>query len=167
MKLHYKISASSTQSGIFLIECMVYIVVLAILTGIALGVFYACWKGFGALISTTDDVSAALRAGEHWRADVRDASGSITIENTSSSQVVKIPEDGKEVVYSFSAGELQRQIGPNGLSQIVFPKVISSEMKSDMRGGVKAWQWELELPERPGGPHVPMLFTFEAAQKAP
>jgi Tfp pilus assembly protein FimT len=149
----------------FLIECLVYIAVLTVLMAVAVGVFYVCWDGFKALISTTDDVSAALRAGERWRADVRDASGTISVENSASGQVVRIPEGGRQIVYSFDSSEIRRQAGPGGSFQVVLAKVKSSEMKSDTRGGVRAWQWELELPERQRGPHVPMLFMFEAAQK--
>jgi Tfp pilus assembly protein FimT len=166
MKLHLHHSSARARSGISLIECMVYVAVLTILTAIALGVFYVCWNGFRAVISTTDDVSAALRAGERWRADVRGASGTISIENSTSGQIVKIPEKENQIVYSFGSGEMRRQVGPKGLSQLVLPKVKSSEIKSDTRAGITAWQWELELPERPRGPHVPMLFTFEAAQKS-
>jgi hypothetical protein len=165
MKLQFDISRNGAQSGITLIECMVYVAVFTMLTGIALGTFYVCWNGFGALIATTDDVSAALRAGEHWRADVRGANGMISVENTASGQVVKIPEDGKQVVYFFGSGEMKRQVDASGPSQLVLVKVKSSEMKAEARDGVKAWQWELELPGRPKGPHVPMLFTFEAVQK--
>jgi Tfp pilus assembly protein FimT len=165
MKLQSNIRRAAAQSGIFLIECMVYLAVLTVLTAVALGVFYVCWDGFRSVISTTDDVSAALRAGERWRADVRAASATISIESTASGQIVRIPEDGKQIVYSFESNEIRRQVGTGGISQVVLPKVKSSEMKSDVRDGVKAWQWELELPERPRGPHVPMLFTFEAAQK--
>lgn len=166
MKFHHNIPRAGAQSGSFLVECLVYLVVLTILVSVALGALYVCWDGFKALISTTDDVSAVLRAGERWRADVRSASGTISIENTASGQIVKIPENGNQIVYSFGSGEIQRQIGPNGFSHVVLPRVKSSEMKTEVRGGVKAWQWELELPERPKGPHEPMLFTFEAAQKS-
>lgn len=154
-----------SQSGITLIECMVYIAVFFILAGVASGSFLICWDGFRALISTTDDVSSALRAGERWRADVRDASGTIRVETTASGQVVTIPENGKEIIYSVDSKGLRREAGPGGFSLVVFPKVKSSEMKSEMRGPVRAWQWDLELPERPKGPHLPLLFTFEAAQK--
>jgi hypothetical protein len=166
MKLHLQMPSERSQSGISLIECLVYVAVLTILTGVALGTFYVCWGGFSGMISTSDDVSAALRAGERWRADVRGASGTISVEKTAFGQIVKIPEPGKQVVYSFDSGALRRQVGSNGIFQLVFPKVISSEMKSDVRDSVRAWQWELELPERSKGPHLPMLFTFEAAQKA-
>lgn len=166
MKLRLKMPSERSRSGISLIECLVYVAVLTILTGVALGTFYVCWDGFRGTILTSDDVSAALRAGERWRADVRGASGTISVEKTASGQILKIPESGKQVVYSFDSGALRRGAGAHGPFQLVFAKVKSSEMKSDIRDGVRAWQWELELPERSKGPHVPMLFTFEAAQRA-
>jgi hypothetical protein len=166
MKLHDNIPRRAAHSGIMLVECMVYLAVLVILISIGIGVFDVCWNGFSSMVSSTDDVSGALRAGERWRADVRGATGTINVETTSSGQVVKIPENGTLIVYSFDSREIRRQVGPNGSSPIVLPKVASSEMKSDVRDGVTAWQWELELPERQHGSHLPMLFTFEAAQKA-
>lgn len=165
MKLNCNISSTRHQAGTTLIECMVYLMVFPILLGVALGSFCVCWDGFRAMISTTDEVSAALGAGERWRSDVRDAGGIITVETTSLGQVVKIPENGTEIIYSFNSNGLRRQTGAEGFSQVIFPKVKSSEMKFEMRGTVKAWQWELELPELRKGPHLPMLFTFEAAQK--
>lgn len=165
MKSCCNITRVRSQAGLTLIECMVYLAVFVILAGIASGSFYVCWDGYRALISTTDDVTAALRAGERWRADVRGASGTIRVETTSSGQVVTIPEDGKEIIYSFDSKGLRRQAGPGGFSLVVLSKVKSSEMKCETRGSVRAWQWELELPERRKGPHLPLLFTFEAAQK--
>lgn len=165
MKLHHNIPRARPQSGSFLVELMVYLAVLVILTGIAMGAFYVCWSGFGSTIQTSDDISAALRAGERWRADVRGATGTISVESTASGQVVTIPKDGGQIAYSFNSGEIRRRVGSDGPPLVILPKVKSSDMKSDARNGVTAWQWELELPERQRGPHVPMLFTFEAAQK--
>jgi hypothetical protein len=165
MKRHCNMPRQPARSGFMLVECMVYVAVFTILVGIALETFYLCWNGFTATVSTTDDIRAALHAGELWRADVRGASGSISAESIASDQVIKIPEGGKQIIYSLKSGELRRQVTPNGSSQLVFAEVKSSEMRQDARNGVKAWQWELELPERQHGPHVPMLFTFEAAQK--
>jgi hypothetical protein len=155
------------QRGIMLVECMVYVALFLILTGVAMKSFCICWDHSRTLILTTDDISAALQAGEHWRADVRDASGPIKIETTASGEVIKIPEGGKVIFYSFDSGEMRRQAATNDLPRLLLTKVKSSEMKSDLRGGVAAWKWELELAERPKGPHLPMLFTFEAAQKTP
>ena len=40
-------------------------------------------------------------------------------------------------------------------------------MKPDARGEVRAWRWELELAPRRKETHLPLLFTFEAAQTKP
>ena len=156
-----------SREGISLVECIVYIAVFLLLSGSAMGAFYLCWDRSRALISATDDISAALRAGERWRADVRDASGSITVQQISSGQVVTIPEGEKEVVYRFDSGEVRRTIGTGNAFQLLLPKVITSEMKPDMRGGLTAWRWELEVAQRRKETHMPLLFTFEAVPKMP
>jgi hypothetical protein len=155
------------QRAIMLVECMVYVALFLVLTGVAVECFCVGWDHSKAIILTTDDISAALQVGERWRADVRDASGPIKIETTASGEVVRIPKDGKEILYSFDSGEMRRQVISPGPSQLLLAKVKSSEMTSDSRGGVTAWKWELELAQRPKGSHLPLLFTFEAAQKAP
>lgn len=160
-------SRARKSSGIMLIECMVYLTVFLVLSGVALGTFYICWDGFRAMIGTTDDTSAALRAGEHWRSDVRSATGVISVDTTTVSQIVKIPEGRSQIIYTFESGNLRRQVGAAGVSQLVLPEVKSSEMKREPRGGVTAWRWELQLQERQRGPHLPMLFTFESVQKQP
>jgi hypothetical protein len=141
--------------------------VFLILSGLAMGTFYFFWDHSKALISAGDDISAALHAGEHWRADVRGATGAITIETTASGETVRIPEGGTEVVYRFASGQMQRQMGSASFSLFRFTKVMSSEMKMDARGGMKAWCWELQLAQRRKETYLPLLFTFEAAQKAP
>ncbi|HTV40764.1 MAG TPA: type II secretion system protein [Candidatus Sulfotelmatobacter sp.] len=164
MKCCCNLARRRRQSGITLIECVVYLMVFVILASVGSVSFFVCWDGFRALIATTDDVGAALRAGERWRADVRSANGTIRIETTASGQVVQIPENGKEIIYSIDSKGLERQVGADGFSLVVLPKVKSSDMKCEMRGSVRAWRWELELPERRKGPHLPLLFTFEAVQ---
>ena len=167
MKLPRTISKTRCKAGILLTECLIYLAVFAILLGIGTTAFYFCWDHSKALIYTTDDIASALRAGEHWRADVRGATGKISVETTESGEVVKIPAGGKEILYRFESGELRRQIAPDNFSQLLLPKVKTSVMKLDARGGVTAWRWDLELMERRKEIHLPLLFTFEAAQAKP
>jgi hypothetical protein len=167
MKPRSNISLSRGRAGIMLVECMTYIAVFLILSSVAMGAFYFCLGNSEALISATDDISAAIHAGERWRADVRQATGVITIENTASGEIMRIPEGGTEVVYRFASGQVQRQIGSANFMPLPLPKVISSDMKPDARGSVTAWQWELNLAQRRKETHLPLLFTFEAAQKTP
>jgi hypothetical protein len=167
MKLRQNISNVRRCAAILLVECLVYIAVFAILLGVGMGAFYFCWDHSKALIYATDDIAAALRAGERWRADVRGATGKISVETTTAGEVVKIPEEGKEILYRFDSGEVRRQMSSSEFSQLLLPKVKTSQMKLDARGGVTAWRWELELAQRRKETHLPLLFTFEAAQMTP
>ena len=161
------ISSVRRQSGILLMECLVYISVFAILLGIGTAAFYFCWDHSKALIYAADDIESALRAGEHWRADVRGATGKISVETTATGEVVRIPETEKEIVYRFESGEMRREFSTSKNSQLLLPKVKTSQMKTEARGSVTAWRWELELTERRKETHLPLRFTFEAAQTKP
>src|ERR1700733_94562 len=129
MKIHSHISPKRRQAGIMLVECITYFAVFLILSATAMGSFYLCWDHSKALISASDDISAALTAGERWRADVRAASGTINIETTASGEVVKIPESEKEIVYTFDSRQVARQVGAANLPVLLLPRVISSDME--------------------------------------
>jgi hypothetical protein len=167
MKLPQTISKTRRAAGILLTECLVYLAVFVIVLGGAATVFYFCWDHSKALIYTADDISSALRAGERWRADVRGATGKISVETTASGEIVKIPEGEKEILYHFDSGEMRRQTAPENASQVLLSKVKTSQMKMDARDDVTAWRWELELTGRRKEIHLPLRFTFEAAQMKP
>ena len=167
MKLPRTILKARCAAGIMLVECLVYIAVFAILTGIGMGAFYLCWDHSKALIYATDDITAALRAGEHWRADVRGATGKISVETTASGEVVRMTEPDKEIIYRFESGELRREISTLKNSQLILQNVNTSQMQAQPRGGVVAWRWELVLNERRQETQLPLIFTFEAAQTKP
>jgi len=160
-------SRTRRAAASLLIECMVYIAVFAILLGIGFAAFYFCWDHSKALIGTTDDIAAALRAGEHWRADVRAATGKISVEVTTTGEVVRIPEAGREIDYRFESGEMRRESPAANISQLLLPQVKASQMAADARGPVTAWRWELELRQRRQETHLPLLFTFAAVPTQP
>src|SRR5581483_2470133 len=107
MKLNFPNSKS--RHGIMLIECMVYLAVFVVLLGVGFSSFYLLWDNSMALQRTTDDIGNALRAGEAWRADVRDATGKIQIENDSDGLVLKIPRGKSEIDYRFSDNSICRK----------------------------------------------------------
>jgi hypothetical protein len=150
-----------------LLECLVYIFVFAILLGGATAAFYFCWDHSNALIHATDDISSALRAGERWRADVRAATGNISVETTASGEVVRIPEGARKIYYRFGSGEVHRQVSTANNPELLLAKVKTSRMKLDARGEVRAWRWDLELTPLRRETQLPLLFTFEAAQTKP
>jgi hypothetical protein len=167
MKLPQTISKTRRAAGILLTECLVYLAVFVIVLGGAATVFYFCWDHSKALIYTTEDISSALRAGERWRADVRGATGKISAEATPGGEVLRIPRGKDEVFYSFHDGAVRRKLASSDFTELVFAKVNASQMKMDARGDVTAWCWELQLTERRKEIHLPLRFTFEAAQMKP
>jgi hypothetical protein len=165
MKPPPSISRARVPAGYLLMECIVYIALFALILGLALTSFYLCWDNSKALLYATDDIAAALRAGERWRADVRDATGKITVETTTEGELLRIPRGTNEVLYRFNAGEVRRQLASSDFSESLLSTVKASQMVMDKRGPVSAWRWELELKSRRKETHLPLLFTFEAAAK--
>jgi len=166
MKLPSSSSRVRAQTGVLLIECIVYIGLYAIVVGLGLATFYLCWDNSKALLYVTDDMAAALRAGERWRADVRSATGKITVKTMAQGELLRIPNGTNAILYRFSAGEIHRQLASSNFSESLLPTVQASQMVMDPRGPVSAWRWELELKTRRKETHLPLRFTFEAAAKS-
>jgi len=167
MKLPRTILGLRRQAGIMLIECLVYLAVFAILTSIGLAAFYYCWNHTKAVIFATEDVSSALRAGERWRADVREATGKISVETTPGGELLRIPRGKDAVYYSDHDGAIRRKLASANSSELLFAKTKASQMQAETRGSVNAWRWELELTPRRQETQLPLVFTFEAAQTKP
>ena len=165
MKPRLSIPRAGASAGYLLIECLVYIGVFAVLLGIGYGAFYVCWDYSKALHYVTDDINAALHAGERWRADIRNATGKITVETTAAGELLRIPCGTNVVLYRFNGGEIRRQMASSDFSESLLPTVKASQMVMDARGLVSAWRWELELKSRRKEARLPLLFTFEAAAK--
>jgi len=165
MKPHSSISRDQAQTGYLLIECLVYLSVIVVILGLGLGAFYVCWDYSKALHYATDDINAALHAGERWRADIRNATGKITVETTPEGERLRIPQGTDELIYSFNAGEVHRQLASSDFSELLLPKVTVSQMVTEKRGPVAAWRWEVELTPHRKETRLPLLFTFEAAAK--
>ena len=145
-----------------LMECMVYVSVFAIMLGGATTVVYFCWDHTQAMDYATDEIASALHAGERWRADVRAATGKITLETSATGEVVRIPEGAQTVSYRFESGQVSREVSGPGTPQVLLAKTKTSEMKLDARGAVSAWRWEVQLLPRRKEANLPLLFTFEA-----
>jgi hypothetical protein len=167
MKLPPSISRARVQAGYLLLECMLYLAMFAVIIGLGLSVFYLCWDNSKAMLYATDDIASATRAGERWRADVRGATGKITVETSAAGELLRIPRGTNAVLYRFNAGEIRRQLASTDFSESLLPTVKASQMVMDQRGPVNAWRWELELKSRRKETHLPLLFTFEAAKTTP
>lgn len=165
MKLNF--SNSKKRDGISLIECLVYIVVFVILTGIGFSSFYLLWDNSTALRYTTNDVADVLRAGEAWRADVRGATGKIQVGNVSDGVVLKIPCGKLEIDYRFTDNSIWKKNSGSDWRSIL-SRVKISQMELETRNQISAWHWDVEMIPYRARVKVPLLFTFEAvAQHQP
>ncbi len=161
MKLQRTFGAGGRADGILLLECLVYIALLALVLALAYAAFEACWKNSTTLRATADDVTSVIEAGERWRADIRAATGEITTDS-SGSQQLRIPQGTNAVLYRVNAREVQRKIASAPAWRTVARRVNVSRMEIDRRSHISAWCWDLELvPRRPRGSLRPQ-FTFEA-----
>lgn len=158
---------SRRPAGILLIECMVYLAVFGILLGGGTTVFYFCWDHTRAIITTSHEVQDALLAGERWRADVRAATGKISVTPTATGETMTIPTGRKTVIYQRTGSELRREISGQNAPAIVPFKIAASEMEPAARNGATAWRWELQIAPRFKAARLPLRFTFAAAQSTP
>ena len=89
------------EPAILLMECLVYIAVFAVILGLGLATFYRLLGQLEGVDYATDDIAAALRAGERWRADIRGATGKITVETNAAGELLRIPRGTNEILYQF------------------------------------------------------------------
>ena len=155
-------SRARSQHGIMLVECMVYIVLFLIVTGLAFAAFYRCERNTRNLRRNADDILRVVKAGELWRKDVRRATAPIAVVEAPDVQILHVPQGTNEVLYAFSDGEILRRATPGSLWAKLAPKVKSSRMQLEPRQHVSAWRWEVELKGEQKVARVRPLFTFQA-----
>jgi len=163
MKL--RLANTAARTGYLLIECLVYMSVFVVVLGLGIGAFYVCLDHSKALHSAADDITAALHAGERWRADIRQATGTVIGEAVPGGEQLRIPRGADDIIYTFSAGEIRRRMGASSFSELLLAQVKASQMVRDQRGPVIAWRWELELLPRRRETRLPLAFSFEAATR--
>ena len=156
---------SHGRAGIMLFECLVYIALLFVVTGIAFAAFYSCWENSIRLRNNADDITHTLTVGEQWREDIRRATGPITLENQPDGQRLHVPTKLGDVIYAFTSGRVERKATLGGWI-VLLPRVNASKMETDNRTHVKAWRWEVELSPVRAKARLHPLFTFESVPPA-
>jgi len=158
------IPASANRKSIravLLLECMVYLSVFCILTGLGFAAFYLMWNNATSLRRTADSVSASLRAGEVWRTDVHKATATIHVLEATNGTLLVIPTGRDEIIYRFSDAAVERKTGALPW-YIVLSRVKTSQMVPERRNGIAVWHWDLMLDRTGTHRAVPLLFSFEA-----
>jgi len=145
-----------TERGYTLLECLVYIAVLAVVLNLSFAAFFRYTKHAHDLHRNADDIASALRAGERWREDVRASTAPPhAVENG-----IAIPQRSNVVTYVFTDGAIWRRTSRSRVQ--VLDRVKVSVMLDDSRPHVNAWRWELELASPQKAIRVRPLFSFIA-----
>ena len=97
------------RRGYFLLECLAYMAVLAVVLVVTMRGFSHCWDNSMALRRNADDIIRVLHAGEQWRADLRAAREPVQLSQADSAEQLLIPSAGGPIIYTFVKGELRRQ----------------------------------------------------------
>jgi hypothetical protein len=154
----------SAESGYLLTEALVYIGLVVLVLGLAFACMYRCVDNSVVLCRNTEDVTATMRAGERWRADIRSAHALIKLEGEEL-QTLRLPTERGTISYLFSSNTVYRSVNNGPLLQLL-ANVKSSRMQMDPRQNVTAWRWDVELLPRVKGYNkagrVRPLFTFIA-----
>ncbi|MDB6025071.1 MAG: hypothetical protein JWM68_1294 [Verrucomicrobiales bacterium] len=146
------------ESGIALIECLVYFALLFVIIGLAFTAYERTQLTSLQLKKNTEDIVASLRAGERWRDDIRAATNDPSIEK----ETVHIQQTSGEVIYVFREGTVLRRGVSSPQWTPVLRGVKTSSMIQDVGSNVTSWRWELELKTKEKSPRVKPLFTFQA-----
>jgi len=145
------------HGGFMLLECLVYIVMLAVVLDLAYAAYYRCQTNSVNLRRNAQDIAVTTRAGERWRADIRAAAVPPKLDGN---RLVILQATGK-VVYEFADNTMWRR---NGTARIaVLRQLRASTMQADARSQVTSWRWEVELMTTGKKPaRIRPLFTFNA-----
>jgi DNA-binding transcriptional regulator YdaS (Cro superfamily) len=167
MKLSLNSSAlrRRTRAAVTLIECLVYIGVLATLLGVSTSAFYRCYEHMRSLRRNADDITRALHLGELWRNDVRQAIQPPALDATE--QILHIQHKDGVVDYCFAEDQVLRRTAAAAPWSSVLTNLNQSQIHLEQQNGVAAWRWELELKPLRKPARVPPLFTFTAVPESP
>jgi hypothetical protein len=159
---HSLLRAPSSRRGALLIECLIYIAVIAVVLGMAFSVLRVGTDNYVGLRRNADDITRVLRAGERWRQDIRRATGAVRFAEDEHGPYVIIPQAAGEVAYQYGAGSVWRFASPEHPAEELVPRVRRSVMASDARSVVTGYRWLLELEPNRKGPRVKPRFAFLA-----
>ena len=151
-----------------LVELMMYVAMVSVLTVMASKAYYRASQQSIALKEQTRQIASVLRAGERWRADIRQAIRPPEwIENARLEEpVLRLSLKDETIEYIFQENKIYRRTS-EGAKEKVLDRVRASRMLDAARGEVPALRWEVALIPRRKNPGMQPLFTFQAALKLP
>jgi len=164
MKL--SIRKTCNQSGVLLIEGLVYIGLFAVLLLCASRFFTVVFNHNKAVAKAAGYTTTALDAAKRWRRDIANAKGEPELVRGDRFDVIRIDQvDGGQVSYRVKDMRLERNNGGEWVP--IIRRVASSIMIPDQREHVRAWRWELAMETKSRFLGDPIRFSFLAVPGHP
>ena len=151
--------------AVSLVETLTYVAVLGVVVFVSSKTVGNGSRQASVMRFQSEDMSAALNAGERWRSDIRVATTAPKLGEESGT--IQLETSEGLVNYSFDGKRLLRRVGNAKPRELIRGQVETSRMILDQRKGVTAWRWELELKRRNPRSQMRPLFTFLAVPAAP
>ena len=127
-----------------LIECMVYLSVIAVILLLGMTALFHGLKQHYRISQGSTDITRALGAGERWRADLRAAGRPPAWHDDKDGPQLRVASGTNTIRYAFRTNTVWRST--DGLHwQPVLAGVKTSRMTALDRPPVTAWQWDVEL----------------------
>ena len=164
MKL--RVQRTRSESGVSLIECLVYIGLFAVLLTCATRFFSVVYYHNKAAASAASYTIAALDAAKHWRRDIANAKGEPKLIRDDHFDVIRIDQaNGEQVSYRVNGTRLERHNSEEWVP--IIRRVASSIMLPDQREHVRAWRWELAMEPKSRFLGDPVRVSFTAVPGHP
>ncbi|MFO1496944.1 MAG: hypothetical protein U1G07_00860 [Verrucomicrobiota bacterium] len=151
----------AARAGYMLVECLLYIGLLALVMGVAFSAFYRCLADSRSLARNTEDIINVLRAGEMWRADLRQAQTEPEWMARAGVKACEIRQTNGLIAYILADGAIWRREGQDAPVQLV-PRVREFKVSKEQQSYVTSWRCDIELQTRSKGARVRPLFSFQA-----
>ena len=146
-----------------------YMALLVMFSTLAYQTYYRAARQSADIQRQSREITAALRAGERWRADVRQATAAPKWIPSAWRQtmVMRLTTPTGHINYFFEGSKVWRKVGDAPKEMVLF-NVKNSEMVADTRSTVPAVRWELEIKTQGGRrAQTRPLFTFLAVPNLP
>ena len=161
-----RLNKDRLQSGISLIEAIVYVTLFVFLLGCATRYFNIVYYHHKAVAKATGYTSSALNAAKHWRRDIANAKTDPRLIRGDKFDVIEIDQAaGNQISYRLNRSTLERYNGEEWVP--IIQRVNSSIMIPDQREYVRAWRWELSLETKSQYIGDPLRFSFVAVPGHP
>jgi len=160
------------RRAVVLVEALTYVGVLAVVIFVSSKAVGNGSRQASVMRFQSEDMSAALHAGERWRSDIRSAIAAPRLltrdlRSGRKAQILELMTVDGLVSYGYDGQRLLRRVGNGQPQELIRGQIETLRMIRDQRGRVTAWRWELELKRRNPRSQMRPLFTFLAVPAAP